>query len=134
MEIKIYRARFKTAGKTSEEIRSEYDDSIGPKPTDTEIQLWKTTLNKIDGAELYVTDSFLTPEDRLTIIGWPDEYDWAMMKFTYAAEQDPLFGSYQNEKEKFIEDWEASKYEPAGSLSVSSSDVEIIEELEHSNG
>lgn len=134
MKIRIYKARFQTAGKTSEEIRSEFDDSIGPPPTEKEIQLWKKTLIALDGTELFVTDSFLSSGDRFTIISWPNESDEKMMEFVYAAEQDSMFGTYQDEKEQFIKDWKADKYEPSGSLSVSPSDIEIIRELERSNG
>lgn len=133
MKIKIYKARFQTAGKTSEEIRSEFDDSIGPPPTAKEIELWKKTLNTIDGTELFVTNSFLSSGDMYTIISWPDESDEKMMEFVYAAEQDSMFGTYQNEREQFIKDWKAEKYEPTGSLSVSASDIKIIEEMRRSD-
>ncbi|MEI3605950.1 hypothetical protein SPD48_09630 [Pseudogracilibacillus sp. SE30717A] len=133
MRIKIYKARFQTAGKTSEEIRSEYDDSIGPPPTTEEIELWRKTLIALDGTELFVTNSFLSSGDRYTIISWPNESDEKMMEFVYAAEQDSMFGTYQNEREQFIKDWKTEKYEPSGSLSVGASDIKIIEELRRSN-
>lgn len=129
LEIKIYKARFKTAGKTTEEIRSEYDDSIGPPPTEEEIELWRKTLINLDGTELFVTDSFQYSDDRFTIISWPDESDAKMMEFVYAAEQDSMFGLYQDEREQFVKDWKAEEYEPSGSLAVSKTDLEIIKEM-----
>lgn len=133
LDIKIFKARFKTAGKTTEEIRGEFDNSIGPPPTQREVELWKKTLDDIDGAELFVTNSFHSG-DRFTIIGWPDESDAKMMEFVYAAEQDSMFGAYQDEREQFIKDWKEERYEPSGSLSVGASDIEIIRRMERNNG
>lgn len=134
LDIKIYKGKFKTAGKTNEEIMSEYDESIGPLPTNEELELWKKTLIAIDGAEVYITDSIFGTEDRMALVGWPQKSDSAIKEFVYAAEQDPMFGKYQDEREQFNRDWVADEYEPVASLTVSASDIEIIEQLGEFNG
>jgi len=125
----FYRVRLKTAGKTPEQILAIYDgpNQVGHKPDEKEVTAWIKVFNELDGTEVLVIKRF-TGED-YSIAGWEPDDDEKFMEFVYLAEQDPLFGTYIDEREEFINDWKSGDYEPDASLVFAASDVEIIEKL-----
>lgn len=124
MKFKLFQARFKTGGKTPEQIIESYSSS---KPDNGEIQRWIEAYNIIDGLEVAVMEGVLG--DGFHLIGWNEKDDHKVRDFVYAAEQDPIFGTYIDEYEEFCKDWKSEKYEPVGALTFVSSDIEIVEEI-----
>jgi len=122
MKIKIYRARLCTGGKTSDDIESMF---VGDVPNKL-IPEWIKVFNLINGMEVIVTNS-LIGED-FALVSWNETDDMRIREFFYMAEQDDLFGTY-DDYEEFIQDWEANNYEPNAILNLNASDVEILEEL-----
>lgn len=122
--IKLYRAKLHTGGKTPEQIKSSFD---GPEPSEEEIKNWTKAYDLADGLEVIVTRSW-TGSD-YSLIAWDEKDDENIREFIYQVEQDGMFGTYVDEREEFIKDWESGEYSPAGSLVFDEKDVEIIEEL-----
>jgi hypothetical protein len=127
VKITLYKARLKTAGKTPEQIKANYEGGIGPVPSEEEVQGWINAYNLISGIELVVMKSLIS--EGYIPVSWDEEVDGKIRDFVYQAEQDPFFGTYVNEREEFLEDWKSGEYSPAGSLTFDNGDVEIIEEL-----
>lgn len=125
MEFTFYEAVLKTAGKTIEEIKGDYDGGVGQAPSEEEIQDWIKAYDTIDGMEVLVMESF---GDGYSIVSHYKSDDWKIRDFTYQAEQDPYFGSYIDDYEEFLKDWEAGDYTPTGSWVFKPTDVEIIRE------
>ncbi|WP_338754261.1 hypothetical protein [Bacillus sp. FJAT-52991] len=124
MNIKLFKAKLNTGGKTSEQVRNEFD---GSAPSEEEIQNWIKAYNLVDGIEVVVMESGIY--EGYTLAGWGHDVDEKVREFVYLVEQDPVFGTYVDEREEFMNDWENEEYEPAGSLVFKNEDVEIIEEL-----
>lgn len=122
--MKVYKAKLKTAGKTAEEVLATYDSM---KPSQEEVEKIIESFNLIDGLVVGVLGP--TVGGGYALAGWETEDDDKIRDFMYLAEQDPFFGTYIDEREKFLEDWDAEDYEPEGSLSFSAEDVEILDEL-----
>ncbi|MFL0365351.1 hypothetical protein ACH0BF_20295 [Pseudobacillus sp. 179-B 2D1 NHS] len=126
--IKLYRAKLHTGGKTPEQIKSSFNGPFdGPEPSNEEIQVWSKAYDLADGLEVIVKKSW-TGND-YSLIAWDDTDDEKIREFIYQVEQDGMFGTYVDEREEFIKDWESGEYCPAGSLLFNEKDVEIIEEL-----
>lgn len=126
----LYRARLKTAGKTPEQILADYEglNQIGPKPDEKEVTSWIQVYNKLHGIEVAVMKDF-TGDDYILAL-WKDEDDCKVMEYFYLAEQDPLFGSYFEDREGFLKEWEAKEYSPSATVILNKEDVEIIEKLD----
>lgn len=122
--MKIYKAKLKTAGKTFDEVIATY---CGMKPSREEVENQIRGFNLVDGLVVAVLGP--TIGGGYALAGWETEDDDKIRDFMYLAEQDPFFGTYIDEREKFLEDWDAEDYEPEGSLSFSAEDVEILDEL-----
>lgn len=122
MNIKLYRAKLRTGNITRDEIISDYKGDV----TEKQIKEWMQVYKSIDDKEIIVAD---IREDRYTLISWFDEDVELFRDFIYQAEQDDWFGTYIDDREGFLKDWEDEVYEPSGSLSFNKNDVEIIEEL-----
>ena len=54
--FKMFKAILRTAGKTPEDIKQMYDGSVGPEPSEEEIQGYIDVYNKLDGLEVVVYD------------------------------------------------------------------------------
>jgi hypothetical protein len=124
MALKLFKAKLKTGGKTPEEIKIMFDD---PTLSYEEIQRWKRAYDLLNGIEVCVMNSWTG--SGFSLVSWNQEDDETMKEFIYLVEQDPAFGTYIDDYEEFIKDWEAEEYEPSGSLGFDTKDVEIIEEL-----
>lgn len=127
MKFTLYKARLNTAGKTPEQIKADYEGGIGPLPNDEEVQNWIKVYDSLSGTEIIVMNSPFS--DNFTPVSWDEKDDEKFRDFVYQAEQDPYFGTYVNEREEFLKDWESEDYSPSGSLVFDAADVEIIEEL-----
>jgi len=124
MDLNLFKAKLNTGGKTPEQIKSAFD---GPEPSEEEIQNWIKAYDLIAGIEVVVMKDW--SGNGYCLVAWQDKDDEKIREFIYQAEQDEMFGSYVNEREEFIKDWDSDEYSPAGSLLFNSEDVEIIEEL-----
>lgn len=127
MKTTLYKARLKTSDKTPKQIKADYEGGNGPAPSEEEVQGWIKCYDLISGIELIVMKSLIG--EGYIPVAWDEKYDGKIRDFVYQAEQDPFFGSYVNEREKFLEDWKSDNYSPIGSLTFQVEDVEIIEEL-----
>lgn len=122
----LIKAILHTAGKTDEEIR-DIGDFILPE----EIPAFREIFEAWDGAEVYVAKAEHIGPEEYALIGWDEkdcEIDRKIKEATYLMEQDPLFGTYIGERERFETDWNEGEYEPGGSISFKEKDIEIIEE------
>lgn len=128
MEFTLYEATFKTAGKTIEEIKGDYDGGIGQAPSEEEIQDWIKAYDTINGIKVVVMKSPLD-DDGYSLVSYDKSDDWKIRDFTYQTEQDSFFGTYIDEREEFLKDWEAGDYTPMGSWVFKQTDVEISREL-----
>ncbi|MEH6941494.1 hypothetical protein [Bacillus sp. JJ722] len=124
MILRLYRAKLNTGGKTVEELKAKWDDS---EMTTDEIETWIKAYNLIDGLEVIVVEGI--GDDSYSLIGWNEEDAEKIRDYTYLAEQDPVFGSYIDDHEEFIKDWDSDDYSPSGSLCFDEDDLEIIERL-----
>lgn len=124
MNIKLYSAKLRTSGKTPEQIKNSFD---GLEPSEEEIQSWIEVYDLVDGLEVVVMKSWAG--SGYCIVGWQDEDDENFREFVYMVEQDDMYGTYVNEREEFLKDWNSEEYSPNHSLVFQNEDVEIIEEL-----
>ena len=127
--FKMFKAILKTAGKTPEDIKQMYVGSVGPEPSEEEIQGYIDVYNKLDGIEVVVYDRSNTGVADYGLYVWQKEDDERIKELFYQAEQDPYFGTYVNERDEFIKDWEAEEYEFGPSPTFGADDLEIIEEI-----
>lgn len=125
MNIKLYRAKLHTAGKTPEQIKDFFD---GLEPSKEEIQNWIEVYDLVNGIEVVVMKSWAG--SGYCIVGWHDDDDENFREFVYMVEQDDVYGNYVNEREEFIKDWDSEEYSSNLSLLFQGEDVEIIEELQ----
>lgn len=125
MARKLFKAKLKTAGKTPEELLKEYD---GPKPSDEFIQNMIKANDSIDGLEVVLMDHW-SGED-YSMVAWQEKDNDVFRDFIYQSEQDEFFGSYVDDREEFLKDWDSGDYSPMGSLTFGTYEVEILGELE----
>jgi hypothetical protein len=123
--MKFYEATLKTAGKTAEDIIKDYD---GPKPLEKEINMWIEAFNAINGLKVVLLQSPFSP-DHFSLGAWDPADDDKIRDFFYAAEQDPVFGCYIDQRDQFLEEWKREEYESAGSLIFDKDDVIIVREI-----
>nr|DAG14614.1 MAG TPA: hypothetical protein [Caudoviricetes sp.] len=120
-KIKLYKGILHTADFTEEMAKAE-DQNY----SDEEIKIITDYMQAWDGA--HVTLSNLLPEE-YSVVGWPPEEDEKVKNAIYLMEQDPVFGMYVGDRERFDADWAAGEWEPSGSIVFSPAMVEIIGEL-----
>lgn len=120
-KIKLYKGILHTADFTEEMAKAE-DKNY----SEEEIKIITDYMQAWDGA--HVTLSNLLPEE-YSVVGWPPEEDEQVKNAIYLMEQDPVFGMYVNDRERFDADWAAGEWEPSGSIIFSPAMVEIIGEL-----
>lgn len=123
--MKLYKVKLTTANKTDEQIKARYDDEVSKE----EIEQFKKALSIVNELEINVMKRSYNGVPSYVLIGWEEKDDHIMRDFVYEMEQDPMFGSYVDDRESFLQDWENEEYEPTGSLSFESEDLEIVEEL-----
>ncbi|MFD2628808.1 hypothetical protein [Oceanobacillus kapialis] len=124
--MKVLKVKLTTANKTDDQIKARYDAEISQK----EIENFKTAFDLVDGLEIGVIPSQFD-EGSYVVVGWHKDNDHIMRDFVYHMEQDPYFGSYVDDREAFLEDWNNNEYEPAGSLSFEKEDIEVLEDNPH---
>lgn len=127
--LKIFRAHLRTAGKTVEDIKKIYDGSDGQEPSKEEIQRYINVLNSLEGLEVLVFDRSHLGESDYGLYLWKKEDEERIRELFYEAEQDPYFGSYVNERDDFIKDWETEVYDFGPVPTFDVDDIEIIEEI-----
>ncbi|NPC91004.1 hypothetical protein HOO54_23685 [Bacillus sp. WMMC1349] len=120
--LNLYKAKLNTSKKTSEQIKNEL---TGLEPNEEEIQNWLKIYGLIAGVEVIVAKSW--SGDGYCLVNWLEKDSGTIKEFFYHLEQDPMFGSYFDEREEFEEDWQSGEYCPACSIVFSDKDVEIIE-------
>ncbi|MBO5484856.1 MAG: hypothetical protein J5979_06575 [Lachnospiraceae bacterium] len=120
-KIKLYKGILHTADFTEEMAKAE-DQNY----SEEEIKIITDYMQAWDGA--HVTLSNLLPEE-YSVVGWPPEEDEKVKNAIYLMEQDPVFGMYVDDRERFDADWAAGEWEPSGSIVFSPAMVEIIGEL-----
>lgn len=120
-KIKLYKGILHTADFTEEMAKAE-DQNY----SEEEIKIITDYMQAWDGA--HVTLSNLLPEE-YSVVGWPPEEDEKVKNAIYLMEQDPVFGMYVDDRERFDADWAAGEWEPSGSIIFSHHMVEILGEL-----
>ena len=120
-KIKLYKGILHTADFTEEMAKAE-DQNYSVE----EIKIITDYMQAWDGT--HVTLSNLLPEE-YSVVGWPPEEDEKVKNAIYLMEQDPVFGMYVDDRERFDADWAAGEWEPSGSIVFSPAMVEIIGEL-----
>ena len=120
-KMKLYRGILHTADFTKEMAEAE-DKNY----SEEEIKIITDYMQAWDG--VHVTLSHLLPEE-YSVVGWPPEEDEKVRNAIYLMEQDPVFGMYVDDRERFDADWAAGTWEPSGSIVFSPAMVEIIGEL-----
>lgn len=120
-KIKLYKGILHTADFTEEMAKAEEQNY-----SEEEIKITTDYMQAWDGA--HVTLSNLLPEE-YSVVGWPPEEDEKVKNAIYLMEQDPVFGMYVDDRERFDADWAAGEWEPSGSIVFSPAMVEIIGEL-----
>lgn len=127
MNIKPIKAMLHTAGKTDEEILKQ-SGLISPE----EIPKARKIIEAWDGIEVIVDATLINEQIRqYALIGWDEqdcEIDGRIKEVIYLMEQDPMFGTYVDDRERFELDWAEKRYEPAGSIVFEPEDIEILEE------
>lgn len=117
---KLYKAILHTAG-----FKIEMDGN-GSNHTEEEKEIAEKYMAAWDG--VHVTVSNFVPGE-YSVVGWPPEEDEKVKNAIYLMEQDPVFGMYADDRERFDADWAAGTWEPSGSIIFSPQMVEIIGEL-----
>lgn len=120
-KIKLYKGILHTADYTEEMAKAE-----DPNYSEEEIKIITDYMKAWDGA--HVTLSNLLPNE-YSVVGWPPEEDEKVKNAIYLMEQDPVFGMYVDDRERFDADWAAGEWEPSGSIVFAPAMVEIIGEL-----
>jgi hypothetical protein len=124
--MKVVRGRFRTGGKTIDEIRNQRDNK---NLKVEELENIKKAYEEINGVELYLSLWDYDEQKMFHISGWEDKADEKIMNGTYYLEQVGFSTQYLNNREKFIKDWRNNKYEPIGSLCFEKEDVEVLETI-----
>lgn len=120
--MKIYSAILHTGGKSLEEIKgSEKEWNY----SDEEAQIIKEYMDAWDGIEICVMEV----ENRFAYLSHADQQDEEVMNAFYFMEQDPVFGSYQDDREEFERAWKEGEYQAAGTVAFTAEDVELIGEI-----
>lgn len=122
--MKILKGRFKTGGKTIDEIRNQHANQ---NLKVEELENIKKAYEILDGVELYLSLWDYDNEETYHLHSWDDEVNEKMMVATYYFEQVSFSTRYLNNREKFIKDWKNNKYKPMGSLCFEKEDVEVLE-------
>lgn len=125
-KVVLYRAILHTAGYTADE-----KDAAAKEYSEEQLKIITDYMQAWDGVR--VTVSALIPGE-FSVVGWPPEEDEKVKNAIYCMEQDPVFGMYIDEPERFAEDWASGEWEPSGSIIFSPAMVEILGELEAKNG
>lgn len=120
-KVVLYRAILHTDGFAVDE-----KDAQEKKYSEEELKIITDYMQAWDGVR--VTVSALIPGE-FSVVGWPPEEDEKVKNAIYLMEQDPVFGMYENDRERFDADWAANEWEPSGSIVFSPAMVEIIGEL-----
>lgn len=122
MENKVYRAIFKTAGKTVDQLVFDFgSDSLDAEKIDS----WSKAYDAIDGIEVAVMKSPVFSGYILT--AWKDEDESKIREFIYQTEQED--GLYHDDWEQFLLDWECYEYEPSGVFTFKDDELQILEVL-----
>lgn len=122
--MKLYKAKLQTGRKTPEQIKKDFE---GYTPSEEEIKGWIKAYDLIDGIEVVVMKSWTG--NGYTLAFWQDEDDAKIRDYIYQIEQDEMFGTYNDQRDEFLRDWDSDEYSPTGSFVFNEEDVEIIEEL-----
>lgn len=121
--LRIYKAKLTTKNNNDDQIKARFSVGISQK----EINNFRNALSSVDGLVISVAPSLFS-EGSYVVAGWKNEDDHIMRDFIYAMEQDPYFGTYIDDREEFLKDWNNNEYEPMGAFSFEKDDVELLEE------
>lgn len=120
-KVVLYRAILHTSDFTVDEKDAEEKEY-----TEEQLKIITDYMKAWDG--VHVTVSNLLPGE-YSVVGWPPEEEEKIKDAIYLMEQDSVFGSYVNDRERFEADWAAGTWEPSGSIIFSPAMVEILGEL-----
>ncbi len=125
-DLKLYRAKLHTGGKTDEQIKAQFSPSV---PTQAEMDLARATYEAWDGLECLVMKNAFG-EAEYSFCGAATEAGLPQAKeAVYLMEQDAMFGTYIDQREEFDRDYDSFNYFPSGSFVFRSDEVEILEEM-----
>lgn len=127
---KLFKAKFKTARKTLDQLKQEYTDSL---PSDEKLSALLESYRNLDGIEVVVYERNFIGDNNYGIFAWDEgdkSVDDKIRDFIYQTEQDDMFGQYVNDRVNFLKDWKSGDYSPAGSIAFEKYDIEITEELQ----
>ena len=119
-KVVLYRGILHTEGYKVEDAEGS------SKLSEEEKKIITDYMRAWDGIQ--VTVSNLLPEE-FSVVGWPPEEEEKVKNAIYMMEQDPMFGNYVDDRERFEADWAAGEWLPSGSILFSPAMVEILGEL-----
>ncbi|NUU76931.1 hypothetical protein [Paenibacillus xylanilyticus] len=125
--MELYRLRFNTANKNAEEIKSRYDAGFSLPPQEV-LENMAQAFRNLNGTEVVGAVWGYSP-DNYSLYGWEDNDDERFKEFIYWIEQDALFGSYIDDRERFDADWKSGNYEPAAAMHFDKKDFIVIEKI-----
>lgn len=128
MEHKFYKAVLRTK-KTEEQVREQYKGSIGPPPTDEEIQNTMKFYELLDGITAIVSPTLSLTPGEYAYLSATDAYADQEKEAFWMMEQDPYFGAYIDRREYFNAAWDDGEYCPSATLHLKADEVEILEEV-----
>ncbi|OMF47737.1 hypothetical protein [Paenibacillus amylolyticus] len=129
MKMELYRLRFNTANKNAEEIKSTYDFSPPPQEV---LEKMAEAFRNLNGTEVVGAVWGYSP-DSYSLYGWEDNDDERFKEFIYWIEQDALFGSYFDDRERFDADWKSGNYEPAAAMHFDKKDFIVLEKIKRNS-
>lgn len=80
---------------------------------------------------IYKEDPQGTPRKEYALIGWDSadsEVDAKVKEAIWQMEQDPMVGTYYQDRKAFDEDWMKKEYEPAAAITFNEADVYVLNE------
>lgn len=120
MKETVYEAYIRTGNKTEEDIKKS-----GVKEQEG-IKAHLGFYHAAEGAHMFLAQ--INSDDRYVVIAYKKKEDEEKYKNAmYSLEQDPMVGTYRNDREAFDRDWASESYSPCGAVMFSSDEIEIVE-------
>lgn len=123
--MELYRLRFNTSSKTADDIKSTYD--FFPPPQEV-LEKMAEAFRNLNGTEFVGAVWGYSPHS-YSLWGWDDKDDEKFKEFIYSIEQDAMFGSYIDDRDRFETDWKSGDLEPAAAIHFDKNDFDVIEKI-----
>ena len=124
-DLVLYKLQFQTANITVDDIRQQYDIKV---PSVETLENIAKAYRALDGIEVIGAEWEYIPND-YSVYGWDKADDSKVKELFYQYEQDEYFGSYENKRKEFEEEWDNGEYE-LSSFHCSRSHFKVIEKIE----